>query len=312
METVTQTMMAVEQIGIPQQDKKQVTHKVIVWTLYLCSFGLLAWFFIDGYSFYTTPIAERVHHADYRTLRSAGNQGLIFGYVGATMMLLMLIYTIGKRTALFGRAIHISRLLDIHIYLGIVGPLFIVLHTGFKINGLVAVAFWSMVGVAVSGFFGRFVYRQIPRNIKGMELSLKEIQDEQEGISRELLVRFHLDKEAIAKLSAITERFVTRESGGILRTLFNILKEDLFSPFYKQRFRNAIKKTLVVAPKELHELVDLSFARIRLDRRRKFMTQMQSVLHLWHVVHKPFAIIMYLIMFVHIGVAFWTGYGWIH
>jgi hypothetical protein len=315
METVTQTTMAVEQfekVEAPAKHSKSIAHRIIVWMLYLVSFGLLAWFFFDGYSYYSTPLAERVHHEDYRTLRSAGSQGLLFGYVGAGMMILMLIYSIGKRTALFGRAVHISRLLDIHIYLGIIGPLFVVLHTGFKIQGLVAVAFWSMVAVAISGFFGRYVYRQIPRNIKGMELSIKEILSEQDNLARELLTRFRLDKAAISKLSAITEHFVSKESGGILKTTINIFKEDLLVPLNKHRFRNEVKQALVLAPKELHELVDLSFARIRLDRRRRFMTQMQSLLHTWHVVHKPFAIIMYIIMFVHIGVAFWTGYGWIH
>jgi len=309
---VPQTLMATEKIEIPQKRTQSMAHKVIVWILYLASFGALAWFFIDGYSFYLTPLADRVHHPDYRLLRSAGNQGLIFGYVGAGMMILMLIYTIGKRTAFFGRTIHISRLLDIHIFLGIVGPLFIVLHTAFKIQGLVAVAFWSMMAVAVSGFFGRYVYRQIPRNIRGMELSLKEIQDMQNSLSQELRVRFHLDEASVSKLNSISEHFVTREAGGLLRTVFNIIKEDILAPWQKHQFRDEVKLSLVLAPKELHDLVDLSFSRIRLDRRRRFMTQMASLLHMWHVVHKPFAIIMYLIMFVHIGIAFWTGYGWIH
>jgi hypothetical protein len=33
--------------------------------------------------------------------------------------------------------------------------------------------------------------------------------------------------------------------------------------------------------------------------------------HYWHVFHKPFAFIMYIIMLIHIGIALWLGYRWI-
>jgi hypothetical protein len=36
-----------------------------------------------------------------------------------------------------------------------------------------------------------------------------------------------------------------------------------------------------------------------------------QLFHYWHVIHKPFAIIMYIIMFVHILVAVYVGYTWI-
>ena len=37
---------------------------------------------------------------------------------------------------------------------GICGPLFIILHSSFKVGGLVALSFWSMIAVAVSGIAG--------------------------------------------------------------------------------------------------------------------------------------------------------------
>ena len=39
-------------------------------------------------------------------------------------------------------------------------------------------------------------------------------------------------------------------------------------------------------------------------------SQLQGLFHYWHVIHKPFAIVMYLFMIVHIVVASVTGYGW--
>jgi hypothetical protein len=35
-----------------------------------------------------------------------------------------------------------------------------------------------------------------------------------------------------------------------------------------------------------------------------------ELFHYWHVLHKPFALVMYLFMAVHVAVAVMTGYAW--
>ena len=47
-----------------------------------------------------------------------------------------------------------------------------------------------------------------------------------------------------------------------------------------------------------------------LHRRILLSERLQELFHYWHVVHKPFAIVMYLFMLVHILVVTATGYGW--
>ena len=37
---------------------------------------------------------------------------------------------------------------------------------------------------------------------------------------------------------------------------------------------------------------------------------LHRLFHHWHVVHKPFALVMYLFMTVHVVVAVMTGYAW--
>ena len=48
-----------------------------------------------------------------------------------------------------------------------------------------------------------------------------------------------------------------------------------------------------------------------LQQRILVLNRVQRLFHYWHVFHKPFAILMYVIMFVHVGVAVWLGYTWI-
>ena len=47
-----------------------------------------------------------------------------------------------------------------------------------------------------------------------------------------------------------------------------------------------------------------------LERRLVLWRRLQQLFHYWHVFHKPFAIVMYLFMIVHVAVALVTGYGW--
>lgn len=284
----------------------------VLWLIWLVSFALLAWFLVDGFDYYSTSFVDRVHHQDYHEFRPAGSRGLLYGYAGAGMMVLMLIYSVRKRTRLLGKTLLLRPLLQFHIYLGVMGPLLIVLHTSFKVQGLVAVSFWSMVAVAASGFFGRYLYVQIPRNIEGSELSILELGGMNDEMTARLRSRFRLDDDEIARLESVIARFASGFKGGAFRAVALLLIGDLFRFLTRRRFVRQIRRVLPLPRAELREFSRLAFQRALLQRRVTLLSQVQQVFHYWHVIHKPFAIIMYLIMLIHIGVAVWTGYGWVH
>jgi len=61
----------------------------------------------------------------------------------------------------------------------------------------------------------------------------------------------------------------------------------------------------------LSDVRTLATRRIILTRRIAFLQQFRQVFYYWHVVHLPFSIVMFLILFVHVGVAIAFGYTWI-
>jgi hypothetical protein len=280
-------------------------------SLYIISFLVLAWFLVLGFDYYTTPYSDRPHFPEYRQLRPAGTKGLAFGYVGSAMMILMLVYTLRKRTRLLGRSISLRTLLDIHIYFGVIGPMFIVLHTSFKVQGLVAVSFWAMVVVALSGYFGRYLYSHIPRNIQGNELSLQEIQHGIAELAERLRNRFRLSDDDVRKLDSLLESSAPDEEHGALASLFALAAGDLMRPLIKRNMRRRVREVIPLPHHQMREFVKLLFERALLTRRIAVLGQAQRVFHYWHVVHKPFAIIMYAVMGIHIAVALATGYAWV-
>ncbi|MEW6051775.1 MAG: hypothetical protein AB1644_12050 [Candidatus Zixiibacteriota bacterium] len=294
--------------GTPSSSPRR---RLFLWALYGVSFALLIWFFAEGLQYYMTPYAERPHHADYRVFRPAGTHGLTYGIVGATMMVLMLGYTMRKRTRLLGRAPALRYWLDLHIYFGVIGPLFIVLHTSFKVQGLVAVGFWSMVAVAASGYFGRYLYMQIPRNIAGNELTLQEMEQASTHIADGLKERFRLDDETLKRVDALFEKRLIPRRHGALTSALILIGGDLARPFTKRELRRRLRRIILLPKNQFMELFETEFRRALLRRRIGLLSEMRMLFHYWHVIHKPFAIVMYIVMAIHIGVALWTGYGWI-
>ena len=81
----------------------RITRRRLRWKTVAYTVSIAIWLalFLDGYSYYSTPYAERPHHADYRELRPAGPRGLLFGIVGASMMVLMLVPLSPQRSGKF-------------------------------------------------------------------------------------------------------------------------------------------------------------------------------------------------------------------
>jgi hypothetical protein len=278
--------------------------------LYGTAIVALVLILVDGFSFYTTPYQQRPRHEDYRLLRPAGDLGHAAGIIGSLMMIFMLFYSIRKRIRIFKNWGRLNRWLDIHIFFGIMGPLLVVVHTTFKVQGLVAVSFWSMVAVALSGVLGRYLYLQIPRDFQGEQLSAQEIDNLKSGLAKELATDTGFDQNQIQRIEKDLS-LERKANKGTLRMLLAIITDDLTRPFRVRKYRRRYLRRMNL-PKEMKDkILTAILDRALLNRKIAFLNQVQTLFHYWHVFHKPFAIIMYIIMLVHVGIAIWLGYTWI-
>ncbi|MCP3962184.1 MAG: hypothetical protein GY719_30445 [bacterium] len=279
-------------------------HRLLLVSLYLGGLGVVAAFAVQGFDYYTTPLIERPRHELYWSFKPGGTHGLRFGIAGAAMMTLMLGYTLRKRWRPLRRLGPVRMWLDYHIFLGICGPLFILLHSSFKVGGLVSLSFWSMAAVALSGVLGRYLYRQIPRSRAGDELSLAEVEAQDGELSRQLVQSFGLPPEAVVELETAAESGLDPD-----RPLLWLLFTNQIDAFRMRRRLRYFSRSHAEVEPRLRRRFELAVARkARLRRRLLMWSRLRQIFHYWHVLHKPFAIIMYLFMVVHIGVAWMTGY----
>lgn len=274
----------------------RIQHILYLGIMAAITIAATVYFSYVGYTYYQLPLEERFYHPQYDWFKASGDYGHGLGIVGTALILIgVVLYVTAKKYGYLERFIRLKYLLEFHIFLCTLGPIMILFHTTFKFGGIVSIAFWSMVMVVLSGVVGRYIYLQIPRTISGRELTLKEIEEErQSAIDR---IADHLSADLIAQAKG----YNPNESG--------------FSGWISRRshLRN-MKRAMSsagVSSSAVMETMESLRTEINLHRRIRRLETMKRLFKYWHVAHRPFAIIMLIIVTVHVVVTVGLGYTWI-
>ena len=103
--------------------------------------------------------------------------GYWLGITGGSMMLLLLIYSARKRFAWLRWIGGIPAWFEIHMMLGVVGPLLVLFHANFSLGATNSnVALICMLVVAGSGVVGRYIYTRLHAHLDGHEDTLEQLK----------------------------------------------------------------------------------------------------------------------------------------
>jgi len=261
-----------------------------------------------GLPYYRTSLEERFYNPADPILKPSGIWGHGMGIIGSLFIILgVSLYVLRKRMRSLSRIGLLKNWLEFHIFLCTLGPILVLYHTSFKFGGLVAISFWSMVAVFLSGIIGRFIYIQIPRSIEGRELSLTEVKDLKLNM-KELLTGFQkLDEESSNVILESTKKKVeVYHSNPIMRGLRKYKADRTMT----SNVKSALRKS-VLTWKEKRRIMAMVKNEISLNRKIDRLHTMQNLFKYWHVAHFPFAIVMLVIMIIHVAVTIIFGYKWI-
>lgn len=286
----------------------KAAHRIYLTVLSLIVLFALTAIIYRGYAYYRVSIEERFFHPDNVLLKPSGLWGHGMGILGSLFMILgVTLYMARKRYRIFSRLGFLKHWLEFHIFLCTLGPILVLFHTSFKFGGIVAISFWSMVAVFLSGIIGRFIYIQIPRTIEGRELSLNEVRDLKGDLGETLINSVQLDKESYkiivecikVKVELQHRNFIVRnirkyvDNRKTLKTVKSVLVQNKLSKLQRKLVLNLVKNE------------------ISLNRRIERLVVMQNMFKYWHVAHLPFALVMLVIMVIHVAVTIVFGYRWI-
>ncbi len=285
-------------------------HRVYVGSFFLVGIATVVLLTVNGYDYYTTPLEERFFNPNNEMLKPSGVIGHGIGILGSLMMIFgVALYMLRKRIKVFFRMGYLKHWLEFHIFLCTVGPILVLYHTAFKFGGIVAISFWSMVAVVLSGVVGRFIYVQIPRTIQGNELDIKQISEMSSDISLRLSRELSRGEEIASKIEQLTAVDYKKKITFGKSVLF-ILKDFFNVRFVLRELKKEMHK-LNISKLKIKEVLKLAKSKMVLSRRITMLRTMQRLFKYWHIVHLPFAITMFAIMLIHVAVTIIFGYRWI-
>ncbi|MGQ8335025.1 hypothetical protein ACUNWD_00625 [Sunxiuqinia sp. A32] len=287
---------------------RPITHKIYLSIMVIAVFFVVAYLSYSGFSYYQLQLEDRFFHDQHQSLKPSGSWGHGFGIIGSLMMLVgVSLYMLRKRVRRFSRIGVLKYWLEFHIFLCTLGPALVLLHTAFKFGGLVAISFWSMVAVVLSGVIGRYIYLQIPRSIEGRELSLNELDEKKDELHRVLKEKYNLDELVLRKLlDAVKERPDSADKNMAMRFWVKFK----FEMALQRRIKYELK-TQQLSKENSREIKKILVSEINLNRKIDRLRNMQNLFRYWHVAHLPFALVMLVIMLVHVAVTLVFGYKWI-
>ena len=230
---------------------------------------------------------------DQRYLVAESGTGYWLGILGGSMMLLLLVYPVRKKKPRWKYAGSIKLWFRFHMFLGIVGPVLIILHSGYRlgsINGSVAMI--SMLIVASSGLVGRYLYSRIHHGLYGEKIKFEELYKETADWDKSLEWLQQSLPDSAQSLSSLQQDLVNRQTGARRSLWFSL------SMKWKLRgLRNQVKSAMSPSP-ELNTLLNIIW---RLRSICSFGTN-EILFSYWHILHYPLFIMLVFSGFTHVEV----------
>ena len=216
------------------------------------------------------------------------------GWTGFGIICLTNLYLLRKRIPALRNIGKAAGWLDFHIFCGLVGPSLIVFHSNFKVAGLVAISFWSMMISAASGVVGRYFYTQLLQQRGGLKRDLQRYDDGFQKLHQLAPKIYTPAALAHAKHSAVRLAFGGHELSEVPRNPLVVIAYSLLGDihFYTKP---------IAVPEETSRAVRRKFKEYGLMQRRLLLLDTyKTLMGYWHTFHVPFAVFMYVVAVIHI------------
>lgn len=281
-------------------------HKIILSILWGILVLLTCLIGYHGLTYFSLSPVEQNASELHELFKPSGIYGHTLGMAGTILMIVLLGYIPRKKLKFMQNWGNLDHWLDYHIWMGNMGPILITYHTAFNFGGLVSISYWSMFLVWLSGVFGKYLYSQLPRSMSGNKLSLSELHKNEILLNDELQDFIFENPKAWAKIEDFMDYTYLRDLSGF-KAINAILVQDIALFFKMQKTKNILKTETQIPTDQRKRFQKMLKRRHILVRKQITYETMQDLLQYWHIFHKPFVIIMFLILIIHVAVASLIG-----
>lgn len=254
-------------------------------------------------------VGWRVPTQRYITPRSG--LGYALGITGGSMMVFLLLYSARKRVRWLRWLGSVTRWFEVHMVLGVLGPLCILFHSNFSLGATNSnVAFFCMLTVAGSGLVGRYLYSHIHFGLYGRKKTLAELKSSAERL-QSLGQNIPFLPDLMGRLEGAERRVLTSGpnlpvvqlakplvvAGRVALAHWNLRR------YVRRALRQAAHNSPLLATERRRlQRLALAFAgqRLRAARNVAEFEVFQRLFGLWHVLHLPLIFMLFIAGIVHV------------
>jgi hypothetical protein len=215
--------------------------------------------------------------------------GHSLGILGFTLMIATeTLYSIRKRATrrVPGR---MSDWLQFHIFTGIVGPYMVFLHSAWAYRGLAGIVLLMTGVVVASGFVGRYIYTAVPRTADGLVLEAEAIEQALRQAEADL-------REIQVDEAGVGEQALGSGASLVLGRGLQDLRERWHAWSTGRRLDRETRARASRTATALRRLRDLR-------RQLASLATARRLLAVWHTVHIPLGMALFVAAFAHAGAA---------
>jgi hypothetical protein len=242
--------------------------------------------------------------------------GYWLGIIGGSMMVLLLIYSARKRASWLRWIGSIPAWFQIHMVLGVVGPILILFHSNFRLGASNSnVALICMLLVAGSGVVGRYIYTRLHARMDGHQDTLEQLKAVGERL-RSQTNSIAFVPGVVDAIEHVEKRFMEPPKGAVamlLHVFTGGVRAFIARWLVRREIKRAVRRAIngkagtggaaVVArhAAQLGAAANL-YAERRLEAGRRaaeYQTYV-SLFSFWHVLHIPLFFMMLISAIVHI------------
>ncbi|MBV8757646.1 MAG: hypothetical protein JO257_10235 [Deltaproteobacteria bacterium] len=264
-----------------------------------------------SWHYYTMPWDARLDAPEHHRLRPWGSLGHLYGHIGIALILGNLLYLVRRRFVGVARLGSMRAWMDWHVFSGIVGPGFVLLHSAFTLRTWPAiVSAASLMIVVITGLFGRYLYRLVPRVSDGRQEPAEELAAD---VDHALIALRNLGVgsiEAADLVEARVEQIVER--AGTARTGFGAIVLAMRALWRLRDLRAAARDVARKAGASEDDAAEIGRGAAQIGRlivRVDLVDTLARAAAFWRGLHRNLVIVMLLAASLHVSIAIYLGFG---
>jgi hypothetical protein len=216
------------------------------------------------------------------------------GIIGMSMMVLTALYPLQSRLYWFSWLARTRVWMSMHIWAGILGPLFVTYHTTLKLDRWPSIAFWLAWAVALTGATGRYLSTTFKRSLSLSELEMQSLEHE-----RERLFQKWSGVDGRTGLFRTLAKQAQPRSIPVLLAPILMLWNQLTTAVHLAYVRFVALPS--IEDKQLRKATLLNFQEsLKAARRRMFAESLSRSVTIWQRLHLGLTIVMFAVAILHV------------